>query len=232
MKPIGISPARRAFLRNTVSLAPTAVAIGTGAVSVSTIAAPASTTPYKPTYFTADEWSTLVALVDRLIPADDQGPGAVEAGVAEFIDRQMDTPYGRGELWYMHGPFPENVPSRFGYQLHFSPRDLYRSALVGVQAAVQKQQNKRVADLDEAGRDALLHQLEDGKLDIGEVPPKGFFGLLLQNTHEGYFSDPKYGGNKNMDAWRMIGFPGARADYMDWVEQYGKAYPFPPVSMG
>jgi gluconate 2-dehydrogenase gamma chain len=53
---------------------------------------------------------------------------------------------------------------------------------------------------------------------------------LLQNTREGYFCDPKHGGNKGMAAWRMINFPGARADYIDWVEQYGRRYPLPPVS--
>jgi gluconate 2-dehydrogenase gamma chain len=43
----------------------------------------------------------LTALVDRLIPADEEGPGALEAGAAEFIDRQMTEPYGHGALWYM-----------------------------------------------------------------------------------------------------------------------------------
>ncbi len=57
-----------------------------------------------------------------------------------------------------------------------------------------------------------------------------FFGQLLQNTYEGYFCDPVHGGNRNMAAWKMIGFPGARADYMDWVHQYGVKYPLPPVS--
>nr|WP_272901273.1 hypothetical protein [Herbaspirillum frisingense] len=50
--------------------------------------------------------------------------------------------------------------------------------------------------------------------------------------HEGYFCDPVDGGNKGMAAWKMIGFPGARADYYDWVDQYGRTYPLPPVSRG
>ena len=55
--------------------------------------------------------------------------------------------------------------------------------------------------------------------------------MLLQNTKEGYFSDPIHGGNKHMGGWKMIGFPGARADFMDWVDQYGKAYPIGPVGI-
>jgi long-chain acyl-CoA synthetase len=43
---------------------------------------------YRPKYFTAEEWTLLTALVDRLIPADEEGPGALEAGVPEFIDRR------------------------------------------------------------------------------------------------------------------------------------------------
>lgn len=172
------------------------------------------------------------ALVDRLIPADETGPGAVEAGVAEFLDRQMDTPYGKGELWYMHAPFNDKLPALWGYQLHYAPRDLYRAALPEVDRSVKKSNGKGFTELDAAAKDDVLHQMESGKLDMGAVPSAAFFSQLLQNTHEGYFCDPKYGGNKNMDAWRMVGFPGARADYMDWVEQYGKAYPFPPLSFG
>lgn len=58
-----------------------------------------------------------------------------------------------------------------------------------------------------------------------------FFGQLLQNTREGYFCDPIHGGNKDLAAWKMIGFPGARADFMDFVNQNGKAYPYGPVSI-
>ena len=55
----------------------------------------------------------------------------------------------------------------------------------------------------------MLKGLESGeiKLDDG-VDSKAFFAMLLQNTKEGYFSDPIYGGNKDMAAWKMIGFPG------------------------
>lgn len=231
-KPIGISPYRRAFLRNSAGIAPAAVALTTGALSIKTIAAPVSSAPYRPTYFTDQEWPLLNALVDRLIPADETGPGAVEAGVAEFMDKQMDTPYGHGKLWYMEGPFNEKLPLSWGYQLHFAPRDLYRAALAELDTSVRKRHDKAFTELDDALKDDVLRQIEAGKLDMGSVPSAAFFALLLQNTHEGYYCDPVYGGNKNMDAWRMVGFPGARADYMDWVEQYGKAYPFPPVSIG
>ena len=63
------------------------------------------------------------------------------------------------------------------------------------------------------------------------IPPRSFFAQLLTNTREGYFADPQYGGNRGMAAWKWIGFPGARADFTDWIDQAGKVYPYGPVSI-
>ena len=90
--------------------------------------------------------------------------------------------------------------------------------------------NKVFAEQDSATRDDLLKQLEAGKPQFDAVPAKIFFNLLLQNTKEGFFCDPIHGGNKGMVGWTMIGFPGARADFMDWVER-NEQYPFPAVSI-
>lgn len=229
MKIIGISPQRRNFLRKAVGAAP-AVALLAGAGGGLAMAVSKDQPAYKPRFFDANEWATLSALVDRLIPADGEGPGALEAGTHEFIDLQMNTPYAYGALWYMQGPFVPSI-EQFGYQFHMAPRELYKSALAGVNAAVNKQSGKPFVQLNAAERDAVITQLQKGTLDIGEVPSKVFFNQLLQNTREGYFCDPVHGGNKDMLAWKMVGFPGARADYMDWVEQYGKKYPLPPVSI-
>ncbi len=228
MRFIGISPARRLFLRRVVRVAPTAAL---AAVAAKTVSASSAETPqaYQPSYFTAEEWQTLCAILDRLIPHDAEGPGALEAGAAEFIDRQMATPYAFGKLWYMQGPFL-TVSDDFGYQLPYTPRELYRKGLAEFQDAVQKHSGSSFASLPDAQKDEILHGLEKGTFALASLPPRTFFGQIMQNTHEGYFCDPKHGGNKDMAAWRMIGFPGARADFMDWIEQYGKKYPFPPVS--
>jgi gluconate 2-dehydrogenase gamma chain len=34
-----------------------------------------------------------------------------------------------------------------------------------------------------------------------------------------------------MAAWKMIGFPGARYDYRDWVHRHNERYPLPPMSI-
>lgn len=229
---------RRKFLRQVFAIVPaTALApavvtqAGCSDSAAPGAAAQAQTDNYKPTFFTAAEWAFIQASVDHLIPADEYGTGALGAGVPEFIDRQMETPYGHGKLWYMHGPFhPEAVPE-LGYQLSLAPRDVYRHGIEQCNAWCTTQHGKVYADLDAATQVQILEQLEAGKIELDAVPSKLLFGTLLRNTKEGYFADPMYGGNKQMAGWKMIGFPGARADYADWVEQPGAHYPLGPVSI-
>ncbi|MBQ0131665.1 MAG: gluconate 2-dehydrogenase subunit 3 family protein, partial [Comamonas sp.] len=82
----------------------------------------ASAGNYQPSYFTAEEYKFLQTAVARLIPNDDLGPGALEAGVPEFMDRQMNTPWAAGANWYMQGPFQPDAPKEMGYQLKLNMR--------------------------------------------------------------------------------------------------------------
>ena len=230
------SPSRRGFLRQSLVAVPAVSLLGASALAQtqgsSTAATPAATpSTYTPRYFTAPEWDFLSAAVDRLIPANEDGPGAVEAGVPEFLDRQMDAAYGHGSLWYMQGPFAPDAPATLGYQLRYTPREFYRKGIAAIDGWCEKQHNQKFAALPPDQRDAILHQLEKGDIKLDDVPAALFFSQLLTNTKEGYFADPLYGGNKQMGAWKMIGFPGARADFADWIEQPGKVYPFGPVSI-
>lgn len=233
------SPGRRGFLRRSIAIVPAASALtATGFVAgqqaaaqpASAPAAPASP-PYTPVYFHAEEWAFIQAAVARLIPSDDTGPGAIEAGVPEFIDRQMEGVFGHAAIWYMQGPFVPSSPL-FGYQGKMPPRDVYRAGIAATDAWCRQQKGgKRFAELDAATQDEVLKGLDGGTIQFAEVGAKDFFTFLLQNTKEGYFSDPIHGGNKNAVAWKMIGFPGARADFLDWVQKPGVHYPLPPVSI-
>ena len=81
-------------------------------------------------------------------------------------------------------------------------------------------------------QDKFLTDLEGKKIELPDgVSGPGFFGLMLQNTMEGFFGDPVYGGNKDMASWKMLGFPGARYDYRDHVAKHNEPYPNPPVSI-
>jgi len=45
--------------------------------------------PYKPKFFTTNEWATVAVLVDLIIPRDEKSGSATEAGVPEFMDFMM-----------------------------------------------------------------------------------------------------------------------------------------------
>lgn len=173
---------------------------------------------------------TLTALVDRLIPASPSGPGAVEAGVVSFIDRQLAGAFGAGSRWYMRGPFAEGTPSQ-GYQLPLTPAALYRMSLEALGRMVQAEQGTSVSELPPAARDALLTRMEKQPFDLGGIPSTVFFEQLLANTVEGYFADPLYGGNRGGAAWKQIGYPGANPVRTDLVTD---KTPFSgdPVSIG
>ncbi|GAD08732.1 gluconate 2-dehydrogenase subunit 3 [Gluconobacter frateurii NBRC 103465] len=186
---------------------------------------------YRPVFFSDDEWQTLNSFVDRLIPADAEGPGALEAHVPEFIDRQMNTPYGHGSEWYLRPPLMK-TSAALGYQFLFTPRDIYKQGLPALHSAIMQRYGKPFHQLDAGERDRIIGQMEKGSLTLSPVPSKLLFGQVLKNCKEGYFADPIHGGNYEMGAWKMIGFPGARADFTDWVDRYGARYPLPPVSVG
>lgn len=217
---------RRAFLQ------------GAGA-AVATLAVPACEQPAQETgtqrrsytFLSSTEADFLEPAVDRLIPADELGPGALAAGVPTFIDRQLAGPWGSGEGLYRSGPWQRGHPGQ-GYQLPFTPAELFRTSLRAIAADLDERGTSRFGDLAVHDQDAYLHRLEDGELDLDGVPSDTFFGYLLRLTTEGFFSDPIYGGNRGMVGWKMVGFPGAYANYYEFVDQHGVEFRRPPVSLG
>jgi len=191
-------------------------------------AAPATVTR---TFFSADEQRFIEAATARLIPGDSADPGALEAGVPRFIDLQLSGPFGRADRWYRQGPWSQGTEQQ-GYQLEETPAELYRKAIAAIDAYCREQyQGKSYAELPEAQQDQILHDLEDGKLTVKDVPVKAFFTLLLQNTQEGFLADPMYGGNRDFAGWNLIGFPGPRYNYVKEVRQYGQPYSLPTVGL-
>jgi len=183
------------------------------------------------TYFTAAEQAFIEPAIDRIIPPDPTGPSAREANVHVFLDRQLAGPFGRGDHYYLGGPWPKGVPEQ-GYQSRFTPAQMYRASIPAIEKYVSnKYSGKSFKDLAATDQDAVLKGLESGKIGLDGADGKAFFAMFLQNVKEGYLSDPIYGGNKDMAAWAMIGFPGAHYDYREWVSRHGERVPFPPVSV-
>jgi gluconate 2-dehydrogenase gamma chain len=182
-------------------------------------------------FLTAPEVATLTAIVDRLIPADATGPGGVEAGVITFIDRQLAGRFGAAAEWYMQGPWGIGTPSQ-GWQLAMSPALLYRKGLIALERWCQGMKSKGFSDLAAAEQDDVLTQLEAGKVDLDGISSAVFFEMVRENTIEGYLSDPLYGGNRDMAAWKMIGFPGANPVLTPALVLKGEAYIVPPMAIG
>ena len=239
------NPERRSFFRRSLPIIPVAAVAAAGGAATLVVSkdhlpavpgkavdtALARAKDYQPTFFSADEYRFVQAATARLIPKDDLGPGALEAGVAEFIDRQMNTPYATGSNWYMQGPFDPGAIKEMGYQLKLSPQQLYRAGIAAANQWCQKNLGKPLADLMAEEQDKALTAMEHGIQDFNDgLPSATFFAMLWGNTKEGFFSDPIHGGNKDMVGWKLINFPGARADFMDWIERDEK-YPLPPVSI-
>lgn len=182
-------------------------------------------------YLTAAEADFLAAALARLIPADDLGPGAVEAGGVAFVDRQLAGEYGRASRWYMQGPWAKGEKTQ-GYQSRYTPAGMYRAAIREIdQAVADERRAASFAKLSSDDQDRWLKDLEDGKPKLPTVDAKAFFTMLLQNTQEAFWSDPIYGGNRDMVGWKLIGFPGARYDHSGFVERHGERYPLPPVGL-
>jgi gluconate 2-dehydrogenase gamma chain len=138
-----------------------------------------------PETLTAAEAETLEAITARLIPTDANGPGALEAHAARYIDRALG-----GAL--------------------ASSRDAYRSGLAAVDGYARMLKGSPFAKLSAADQDAILREME-ANVASGFVPDAStFFNLVRAHTIQGMFCDPYYGGNTDFVGWDLIGYPGVR----------------------
>jgi gluconate 2-dehydrogenase gamma chain len=191
-------------------------------------------TPARPgpwLYFSADEAAAVEAIADRIIPPDPQTPGGRDAGCGVYLDRQLAGPYGRNEGLYNAAPFQKGTKSQ-GLQSSMTRAELYRSALAALNRHCRSTfGGKSFAELSDADKDSVLHDLDGEKLNFDGVDAKAFFEQILKDVQEGFFADPIYGGNRDMVAWKMIGYPGARYNYLDWIDRHNERFPLPPVSI-
>jgi len=163
-------------------------------------------------FFTAEEARVVSAACARIFPTDASGPGATEANVVIFIDRQLAGPYGRDKDRYTKGPFVESYPEH-GYQGKESPSETYRAGV------------KTLGDftsLSPADQDAKLRSIEKSH----------FFQLLRTHTIEGMFSDPMHGGNAGLIGWQLVGYPGPQMSYRDEIDKhFGQPWRPKPASL-
>src|SRR5271157_797831 len=131
-----------------------------------------------------DEGRTLEAICERIIPAD-QDPGAAWAGVVTFVDRQLMGPYRR-------------------------LRKTYRLGIAGTNATGLAMFGKPFVALTSQQQDAVLQAMDKGQAR-GEcwkqVSAKSFFDLVVGHTMQGFYGDPRHGGNRERASWKMLRLP-------------------------
>lgn len=197
---------------------------------------PAAIPPIGPLrFFTPHEAVTVEAFAARLLPGTPADPGAREAGVIYYIDNLMAFQDGFAESVYREPPYAESyegatppqradkhqviwVPAdeieRYGYQSMYTPRDVLRMGVSGLDRFANTEYEADFIELTEEQQDQLIQLMVDGEA-TGFEPLSGesFFHALRRYTNEGMFSDPVYGGNRNMVGWALIGYPGAQRAY-------------------
>jgi len=163
-------------------------------------------------FFTAEEAKVVAAACERIFPSDASGPGATEAGVVIYIDRQLAGPYGRDKYRYTKGPWVESVPEH-GYQGKENPQETYRQGL------------------NNLGNFTSLSVEEQNK-KLTEIERTHFFQLLRAHTIEGMFCDPMHGGNAGLIGWQLIGYPGPQMSYRNEIDKhFGQPWRPKPASL-
>ena len=183
-------------------------------------------------FFTTAEAAIVDAFVDRLIPSDELGAGAKDAGVTTFIDRQLTGPYGGHDWLYMQGPFSDKPLPSQGLQSPLVPRQQYRLGLAALESYCKKTYAGRgFVELGGDEQDKLIGSMEKNELKFEDFSSRMLFAAMYANTIEGYFADPIYGGNRDMVGWKLVGFPGTRYDYRDVMQKPNQAYTLAPVGL-
>jgi len=136
-------------------------------------------------HFTAEEGKLMDAIVARLIPTDELGPGATEARAVTYIDRAL------------------------GDALKAS-QATYSSGLAALDRYARSSRGAPFTQLSAVDQDSLLIDVETGAATGFTGSSAAFFAMVLNHTHQGTFGDPYYGGNANFVGWDLIRYPGVR----------------------
>ena len=184
-----------------------AAAVPRGAAeAVAAATAPAPTGPLM--NLTAQETEVLSAVVDRLIPSDELGPGALEAGALRFIDRALS-------------------------EAESDSAGAYRSGLAALDRYSRYSRGAPFIELSARDQDSVLIDLQTGSATgagVGFVGSSGsFFNMVKSHTSQGTFGDPHYGGNVDFIGWDLIGYPGVRMQMSEDEQQRLEADDLAPV---
>ena len=140
-----------------------------------------------------NERDIVEAVAEVMIPSDNTGPGAKEAGVVYFIDRMLAGSYGKGGNMFLQGPFvtpqtgsitvqgatyPNTQKTQItysggtikprlqagtAYQYAFNPREFWRRGLVFLQDYSKTTYGQNFEKLNTSQQTQILQDLFDNK---------------------------------------------------------------------
>ena len=132
-------------------------------------------------FFTETEAKTVIAFAEQIIPAD-KDPGATDANVINFIDKQLVGPYTRFQ-------------------------EMYRKGIPAIENSAQKMFQKAFYDLDFTVQTEFMIKMEKGELPEEfwqETSQTNFFRLMIDHTMQGFYGSPRHGGNVNYASYKMM----------------------------
>ena len=164
-------------------------------------------------YFTSKaDFQLLGQATERIFPEDENGPGAIGLGVPYYIDHQLAGKWGINAKEYRYGPFYDGEAVQ-GYQSQLKYHQVYDLGIEAIERHSQATFNESFIGLDGEQQDEVLVALENDEVDIPGLKSSIFFNILRQSTLEGAYADPLYGGNKDMQGWKMKEYPGVQMKY-------------------
>jgi hypothetical protein len=141
--------------------------------------------PREPRFFSAEEWQTLSALCERILP---QPKDSAPVPLPAYVDEKLYT--GRGDGYRNAGLPPQ--------------REAWRIGLAALDASAKEAGGKRFHELDAVSKDNLIRRMESDEL-MGDawqgLSSRLFFKWrVLPDIVAGYYAHPT--------AWSEIGFGG------------------------
>ncbi|MFD0698822.1 gluconate 2-dehydrogenase subunit 3 family protein [Paenibacillus sp. GCM10027628] len=172
-----------------------------------------------PMFFNQTQLQMTEAAAERIFPKDETGPGATDLGVAFYIDHQLASPWGVNARTYRTGPFIKGEVTQGDY-LSIQRHELITMGLQSMEDASKAKYTKSFVDLAPEEQDAILSSMEKGEINVvNGITGKTFFNQFRTLTMEGVYSDPLYGGNKNMQGWKMRKYPGNQMSYANIMDK-------------
>jgi Gluconate 2-dehydrogenase subunit 3 len=156
-------------------------------------------------FFNTEDAQTITAFAERLMPGAPGKPGARDAGVLNYIDLALSGAYA-------------------------DQQDFYRRGLAALEAHCRATYREPFRQLNAAQQDEVITALEAGKATgFGWPSAVAFFNTVRTHTMEGMFADPIYGGNRDFAGWRLVGFPGAQAEFTAQDMESSQAFTRLPI---